>query len=271
MNYFLRICVLRILSRISIALSFLSDQNDGNWSRDFVSDNEPKIQIFFRQLLNQESIIRMNLANNVESLKKDMATFRESMGTAMGNVKNKVLKLEATVERLKTENERLKVELQDTKAKEGNLSSLVATIQAALSNISSLVLGMTKRVGFSASVSSSSPSWNSGTLVFPSVVTNEGNGYNPHTGIFTSPTAGMYVFFVNAQSYDNYDIYTYIVLNGSQKVRTLANSGGHDYNEAGVNLVVLTLLKGDTVWVKHSSGHGYYSSGPITTFSGFLL
>lgn len=271
MNYFLRICVLSISSRFSIALSFVSDQNDGNWSRDFVSDNEPKNTDIFRQLLNQETIIRMNLVNNVQSMKKDMATFRDSIGTAMGNVKDKVLKLEATVERLKTENERLKIELQDTKAKEGNLSSLVAISQASLLNVSSLVTGMKKRVGFSAYVSSSSPSWNSGTLVFPTVITNEGNGYNSHTGIFTAPTAGMYVFFVNVQSYDSYHIYTYIVLNGTQKVRTMADGGRYGYYETGANLVVLTLLKGDTVWVKHSLGHGYFSSGPITTFSGFLL
>lgn len=52
-----------------------------------------------------------------------------------------------------------------------------------------------KRVGFTASVSSSSSSWNSGTLVFPVVITNIVNGYNPSNGIFSAPIAGEYVFF----------------------------------------------------------------------------
>ncbi|XP_062596067.1 complement C1q tumor necrosis factor-related protein 3-like [Saccostrea cucullata] len=128
-------------------------------------------------------------------------------------------------------------------------------------------------VGFSASVSSSSSSWNSGTLVFPTVITNEGNGYNPSTGIFTAPVGGTYVFFVNVQSYERQYIYVDIMLNGSTKVRTMAYSysSSLDYYDAGPNLVVLSIQKGDRVWIKRYSGSGYYNDGPMTTFSGFLI
>uniref|UniRef100_K1PZQ0 Caprin-2 n=1 Tax=Magallana gigas TaxID=29159 RepID=K1PZQ0_MAGGI len=119
-------------------------------------------------------------------------------------------------------------------------------------------------------MSSYSISWNSGTLVFPVVITNVGNGYNPSTGVFTAPTAGEYVFFVNVQSYNTESIYVDVVLNGVTKVRTMAQ-GGTDYYDAGPNLAVLTLQKGDRVWVKYHAGQGYYIDGPITTFSGFLL
>jgi hypothetical protein len=128
------------------------------------------------------------------------------------------------------------------------------------------------KVAFTASVSSSDTSWSSGTLVFPVVITNVGDAYNPSTGKFTAPTNGNYVFFVNVQSYNTQTIYVDIVLNGSTKVRTMAyNGGGSEYYESGPNLVALTLQKGDRVWIRYYSGQGYYTDGSITSFSGFLI
>ena len=132
---------------------------------------------------------------------------------------------------------------------------------------------MSTRIGFTAGVTSISSTWNSGTLVFPEVITNVGNGYNPCDGVFTAPRAGVYVFFVNVQSYDIGGIFVDIVLNGVTKVRTLAFGIGSDLLKAGPNLAVLSLQTGDRVWVKNYYGQGYYttSDGPITTFSGFLI
>ena len=128
---------------------------------------------------------------------------------------------------------------------------------------------MSTRIGFTAGVTSQSSSWNSGTLVFPKVITNVVNGYNPSDGVFTAPRVGVYVFFVNVQSNNNQVIYVDIALNGARKVRTMAITN----NDAGPNLAVLSLQTGDRVWVKHNGGQGYYthSDGPITTFSGFLI
>ncbi|XP_052709153.1 uncharacterized protein LOC128183949 [Crassostrea angulata] len=152
------------------------------------------------------------------------------------------------------------------------LSSSVSSLEVAQMNMSKSRCDVSKRIGFTATVSSSSSTWNSGTLVFPVVITNVANGYNPSTGVFTAPTAGEYVFFVNVQSYSTNSIYTDVVLNGATKVRTMAYSTGNgDYYDAGPNLAVLTLQKGDRVWVKHYSGKGYSDGSHITTFSGFLL
>lgn len=73
---------------------------------------------------------------------------------------------------------------------------------------------------------------------------------------------------MNVQSYYRKTIYAAIVLNGATKVKTMAHN---NYNDAGPNMVVLNIKKGDAVWVRYSSGQGYYSSGSITTFSGFLI
>jgi hypothetical protein len=97
-----------------------------------------------------------------------------------------------------------------------------------------------------------------------------GGGYDPNTGVFTAPVDGHFVFFVNVQSYGLKSIYTYLVLNGTVKITTMAYDANYS---AGPNLAVLRLQKGDRVWVKHRGGKGYYTAGdaPITTFSGFLL
>ena len=132
---------------------------------------------------------------------------------------------------------------------------------------------MSTRIGFTAGVKSVSTTWSSGTLVFPVVITNVGNSYNPNDGVFTAPMAGVYVFFVNVQSYGSKSIFVDIVLNGATKVRTLVSQSSQEYSDAGPNLAVLSLQIGDRVWVKHNSGVGYWtnSDGPITTFSGFLI
>ena len=46
-------------------------------------------------------------------------------------------------------------------------------------------------VGDGIALSSTNP-----VLQFDSVVTNIGDGYDPHTGIFTAPAAGTYAFFL---------------------------------------------------------------------------
>lgn len=103
------------------------------------------------------------------------------------------------------------------------------------------------------------------------VITNIGNGYNPSNGIFSAPIAGEYVFFVNVQGYGTHEIYVDIMLNGVGKVRTMVYTGGSDHDDAGPNLVVLSLRKEDRVWVAHFRGQGYNEYGHLTTFSGFLI
>ena len=126
------------------------------------------------------------------------------------------------------------------------------------------------KVAFTAGVTSYSTTWNSGTLVFPLVIHNVGGGYNRHTGVFTAPTDGHYVFFVTVVEYVKQFSQVDIVLNGSSKVRTMAHDSASF--QTGANMVVLQLQRGDTVWVRSYYCTSYYSYNvPFTTFSGFLL
>nr|XP_022291261.1 multimerin-2-like [Crassostrea virginica] len=168
----------------------------------------------------------------------------------------------------------LKADIDQHESAQLKMSATVSSLELFRLNKTLSKCDSDLKIGFTAGVTSGSSSWNSGTLVFPVVITNLGNGYNPSDGVFTAPTAGVYVFFVNVQSYDTKSIYVDIVLNGATKVRTMAYSyAGHGYHEAGPNLAVLSLQTGDRVWVKHHAGQGYHtnSDSPLTTFSGFLI
>ncbi len=139
-----------------------------------------------------------------------------------------------------------------------------------VSVFTTLFLDPNQEVAFTASVTSLSSTWNSGTLIFGVVITNTGNGYNPSTGVFTSPISGTYVFYVSAVGYSSQHLAIDIVLNSVSKVRVLGDiTAGY---QTGTNMVVLELQKGDSVWVRYVDGKGYYSQSiPLTTFSGYLI
>ncbi|XP_056013572.1 multimerin-2 isoform X2 [Ostrea edulis] len=168
---------------------------------------------------------------------------------------------------LNTTVDSLKAELKDSKFEQLKLSSAVTSLEMFRMNLTN---NLQTKVAFTAGVTSSSSTWNSGTLVFPVVINNIGGGYNPSTGVFTAPTEGHYVFFVTVVEYNKQDSRVEIVLNGSSKVGTMGHpSAGY---QTGANMAVLRLQQGDTVWIKHYHGKGYYTETvPLTTFSGFLL
>lgn len=139
-----------------------------------------------------------------------------------------------------------------------------------VSVFTTLFLDQNQEVAFTAAVTSLSTTWTSGTLIFDVVITNTGNGYNPSTGVFTSPISGTYVFYVSAVEYTSQHLAIDIVLNSVSKVRAYGHSSAS--YQTGTNMVVLELQKGDSVWVRFAGGKGYYTQGvPLTTFSGYLI
>ena len=133
-----------------------------------------------------------------------------------------------------------------------------------------LIVAKETQEGFTVGVTSINDGWSGYILIFPHVVTNIGNGYNPTTGKFTASNKGTYLFYVTVNTNSNNYIYLDIVHNGASKVRTMSHNTASYLT--GTNMAVLELNKGDTVWVKRNSGQSYYSvSVPITTFSGVRL
>lgn len=101
--------------------------------------------------------------------------------------------------------------------------------------------------------------------MFNVVITNVENGYNPSTGVLTSPLCETYVFHVSAVECSELCLYLDILLNNVSKVRLtgICDSG----YRTGNNMVLLDLQKGDRVWVRHADGKSYFCQFvPITTF-----
>eukprot|EP00105_Crassostrea_gigas_P008402 XP_011422962.2 PREDICTED: uncharacterized protein LOC105325204 [Crassostrea gigas] len=165
----------------------------------------------------------------------------------------------------------IKADVEQSQKSQLKLSAAVSSLEVFRMNMSLLNNCGAKSIGFTVGVTSSSSTWSGDILVFPHLVTNHGNGYNPSTGKFTAPKDGTYVFFVAVNSYGSQTVYLNIVHNGLNVVQSMAY-GSSASHQTGTNMALIHLDKGDSVWISHSSGTGYYTTSvPITTFSGFLL
>jgi hypothetical protein len=118
-----------------------------------------------------------------------------------------------------------------------------------------------------------------GNMVFDGVLLNEGNAYNPSTGIFTCSNAGTYVFswtyIVSPGSF----LHTQLMVNHAPYVSSLADAQGHSTGvETGTHTAVAHLNSGDVAYIRAAStGHGqvywglHDQSHGYCTFSGWLL
>ena len=128
-------------------------------------------------------------------------------------------------------------------------------------------------VGFSVNVKAKELKFGVGqTVIYDQVLTNEGNGYDDRTGVFTCPLAGTYIFVVDVLSPPA--TWFHIILN-KKMVASLHVSTGFKSNTylQMSRTVVLTLKKGDHVKVVNnvSSYTGTVFHGGYFGFSGAKL
>uniref|UniRef100_A0AAX7VBZ2 C1q domain-containing protein n=1 Tax=Astatotilapia calliptera TaxID=8154 RepID=A0AAX7VBZ2_ASTCA len=136
---------------------------------------------------------------------------------------------------------------------------------------------LVKQVAFSASLLAegggiTGPFNTHTTLVFKHLVTNIGNAYNPHTGIFTAPVRGAYHFewYVCGPGDPVYGVAVVLFKNGERIFSAWERQASH-FGTAS-NGASLRLETGDQVflclWVsfKIYDNHFHHS-----TFSGHLL
>ncbi|XP_062591761.1 complement C1q-like protein 4 [Saccostrea cucullata] len=110
---------------------------------------------------------------------------------------------------------------------------------------------------------------NNAKVVFETVVLNEGNGYDAKSGIFTTPTSGIYVFDWTAAAPGARHAYTALRVNGIGKAWTNCHYGGNKWMTCS-KMVVLKLKKGDKVQIVVHNGPGYLMK-KNTSFSGYKL
>jgi hypothetical protein len=85
-------------------------------------------------------------------------------------------------------------------------------------------------------------------IIFDYVRTNIGNGYDTSTGIFTTPTSGVYVFYVNFLTHQHKSIDAMISRNYEDVQRLYAGTLQNRYGP-GCNMATLSLNGGDKIYV----------------------
>lgn len=112
------------------------------------------------------------------------------------------------------------------------------------------------------------------TVLFNTVLLNDGNAYNNRTGVFTVPKEGVYMFYLAfSAGIEPHKVWMHIVVDGAWKVAGVADSISPGHDAQGTNFVVLHLRKGDSVWVSTFAiaDVKIFGASGFTTFSGVLL
>ncbi|XP_071124032.1 cerebellin-1-like [Mytilus edulis] len=110
-------------------------------------------------------------------------------------------------------------------------------------------------------------------VVYNTVITNLGNGYDKSTGIFTAPSNGVYIFSWTVLTPHGKFFFTYLALNGNLIARNFAGARKEADSASGSQNVVIEVKKDDKIYVTIQEGYtGQYLFGNSwSTFSGYKL
>ncbi|KAK3580242.1 hypothetical protein CHS0354_012769 [Potamilus streckersoni] len=91
-------------------------------------------------------------------------------------------------------------------------------------------------------------------IKYDGVLTNEGNGYNPITGIFTCPEEGLYLFSFFTATLNEHKTWVELVVDGAGVSHAVSEGvrGGHD--DQGGNVAILRIRAGQSVWIAIHGG-----------------
>jgi hypothetical protein len=113
------------------------------------------------------------------------------------------------------------------------------------------------------------------SLVFETVIVNEGEHYDPYDGVFVAPQKGVYLFSWTVSGIGGHYIVTELVVeqNTISSAGELNVGGGHP---SGSMTALCKMEKGDHAWIRTtgvSSGHRLYSldNYPQSAFLGLLI
>ena len=161
---------------------------------------------------------------------------------------------------------------------------VVSTIETQNINFDSDTVGMTIDNVGRVTASTSRPAFLArrtssqvtGTVVFDTVMLNQGSHYNNSTGIFTAPIAGLYSFSFNVLSDNNGGnsyFATSLYKNGSGYAKVQNRT--EDDNDFGSGMsIIASLAATDTVQVVQHNVNVYGTASSdenMTWFSGYLV
>ncbi|KAL4224167.1 Complement C1q-like protein 4 [Mactra antiquata] len=107
-------------------------------------------------------------------------------------------------------------------------------------------------------------------LIFEDVLTNIGNGYSNHHGVFTVPVSGIYLLTSSVLSRHGQEYWAEMVVNGSPIARL--NGYGTDGRHAtGTQTAIVFLNKGDDVAIQNYINVDSFWGDKYSSFGGVLL
>ena len=144
----------------SAAVSILTDEIPHNSTSVSMNEINAKNVDVFRQLLNQETLIRMTMVKNVHSLMKDMVTLQQNMADAENKISSiqtstdrEISELIKQVEKLKIENDALKNsssvhenEIMRLKENLENVTQTLADVKVEVRYLSITVFGIDTQI-----------------------------------------------------------------------------------------------------------------------------
>ncbi|XP_052084761.1 uncharacterized protein LOC127721925 isoform X8 [Mytilus californianus] len=103
-------------------------------------------------------------------------------------------------------------------------------------------------------------------LIFDSVQLNVGGGYNPGTGYFTVPRAGLYLVSCKVRSNHRTHLHVYLMKNDKRVVLGY----GENYNEGSFSIPV-QVAKGDRLVIHHGTTGESVEGGLSSFFSAVFI
>ncbi|KAK3084378.1 hypothetical protein FSP39_012509, partial [Pinctada imbricata] len=127
-----------------------------------------------------------------------------------------------------------------------------------------------RMVAFSAYLETAIKTTSTNTkVVFGKTRTNIGNAYDPTTGVFTAPIAGVYVFHWTIMVLSGKHSDINIQVNGKNQVLLYGNAKSYPNWYSPSQSYVADLRKGDTVNLSPGGSGGYIHA--YSTFTGYKL
>ncbi|XP_028260904.1 cerebellin-1-like [Parambassis ranga] len=197
---------------------------------------------------------------------KEFGAMKEKLGAMETRLKDSETRLKDSETRMKDSETRLKDSETRLKDSETRLKDSETQILALKNKLSTKVV-------FSAKTATGvdiGPFNTDTTLVYGAVITNEGNAYNQHTGIFTAPVAGTYYFTFFYHAGGQHKSKLDLMKNSQMMVYSSDHQTVSDAADNGGNAAFLQLQRGDQVFTRMEANTHVYGHH-ATTFSGFLL
>ncbi|KAK3590482.1 hypothetical protein CHS0354_015649 [Potamilus streckersoni] len=135
-----------------------------------------------------------------------------------------------------------------------------------------------KHVAFTAYLDHSISGIVSGMIIrLPATLLNDGNAYNIHTGVFTVPFDGTYLFTFSIVRLNEDQIVAKLVVDNTGTVDAIADPEKYGFEHQGTNAAILRLQQGQSVWLEAyhvNAADGIIFDLPnerFSTFAGVLL